>query len=41
MEVFSLMWDILRFFKYIYKEVEAFVKITRLLKDIFREIEAF
>jgi hypothetical protein len=45
------MWDILkdfRLFKYIFKEMEAFVskceafvKITRLLKDIFREVEAF
>jgi hypothetical protein len=38
------MWDILkvfRLFKYMSKEVEAFVKITKLLKDNFREVEAF
>jgi hypothetical protein len=38
------MWDILkvlRLFKYIFKEVEAFVKTTRPSKDIFREVDAF
>jgi hypothetical protein len=48
MEVFTLMWDVLMLFKFIFEEVEAFVykceafvKIERLLKDIFRELEAF
>jgi hypothetical protein len=29
----------LRLFKYMFKEVEAFIKITRLFEDIPREIE--
>jgi hypothetical protein len=30
-----------KLFEYILKEVEAFVKITKFLKDIFREVEVF
>jgi hypothetical protein len=32
---------VLKFFKYIFRDVEAFEKIIRLFKDIFREMEAF
>jgi hypothetical protein len=38
---FSLLWDILKGFEAFVGKCEAFVKITRLLKDIFREVEAF
>jgi hypothetical protein len=37
MEVFTLFWDILKGFE----AMRAFVKITRLLKDIFREVKVF
>jgi hypothetical protein len=42
---YSLIWDILKDFEYIFKEMkafvkkcEAFVRITRLLKDIVRRL---
>jgi hypothetical protein len=51
MKVFTIMWDILkdlRLFKFIFNKVEssdykceAFVKIKRFLKDIFRKVEVF
>jgi hypothetical protein len=41
MEVFTLMDDVLKDFEAFVQKCEDFVKIKRLLKDIFREVEAF
>jgi hypothetical protein len=44
MEGFTLMWDVLKdfeAFKFIFKEVEAFVKIKSLLGGFYKNNEGF